>query len=135
MGVSRYKAVDAKKYGVTKQDLKDLKFYKMEVKRIRGEIAELEDMTAGINAWDVTDRINELLLKKEKRRKELIEALHVYLDKLEAIDKFFNELCERDKMLLTLLYVDGLSWYKSLEMIGLSHNGSNILDTFKRLRL
>ena len=134
MGVSRYKAVDARKYGVTKQDLKDLKFYKMEVKRIRGEIAELEDMTAGINAWEV-EGVDELLVKKEKRRKELIEALHVYLDKLEAIDKFFNELCERDKMLLTLLYVDGLSWYKSLEMIGLRHNGSNILDTFKRLRL
>ena len=134
MGVSRYKAVDARKYGVTKQDLKDLKFYKMEVKRIRGEIAELEDMTAGINTWEV-EGVDELLVKKEKRRKELIEALHTYLDKLEAIDKFFNELCERDKMLLTLLYVDGLSWYKSLEMIGLSHNGSNILDTFKRLRL
>lgn len=134
MGVSRYKAVDARKYGVTKQDLKDLKFYKMEVKRIRGEIAELEDITAGISTWDLAG-VDELLVKKEKRRKELIEALHVYLDKLEAIDKFFNELCERDKMLLTLLYVDGLSWYKSLEMIGLSHNGSNILDTFKRLRL
>ena len=134
MGVSRYKAVDARKYGVTKQDLKDLKFYKMEVKRIRGEIAELEDMTAGINTWEV-EGVDELLVKKEKRRKELIEALHTYLDKLEAIDKFFNELCERDKMLLTLLYVDGLSWYKSLEMIGLRHNGSNILDTFKRLRL
>lgn len=134
MGVSRYKAVDARKYGVTKQDLKDLKFYKMEVKRIRGEIAELEDITAGISTWEVAG-VDKLLVKKEKRRKELIEALHVYLDKLEAIDKFFNELCERDKMLLTLLYVDGLSWYKSLEMIGLSHNGSNILDTFKRLRL
>lgn len=134
MGVSRYKAVDARKYGVTKQDLKDLKFYKMEVKRIRGEIAELEDMTAGISTWEVAG-VDKLLVKKEKRKKELIEALHVYLDKLEAIDKFFNELCERDKMLLTLLYVDGLSWYKSLEMIGLSHNGSNILDTLKRLRL
>lgn len=134
MGVSRYKAVDARKYGVTKQDLKDLKFYKMEVKRIRGEIAELEDMTAGINTWEVAG-VDELLVKKEKRRKELIEALHVYLDKLEAIDKFFNELCERDKMLLTLLYVDGLSWYASCEAMGLKHNGKNILDTLKRLRL
>ena len=134
MGVSRYKAVDARKYGVTKQDLKDLKFYKMEVKRIRGEIAELEDMTAGINAWEVAG-VDELLVKKEKRRKELIEALHVYLDKLEAIDKFFNELCERDKMLLTLLYVDGLSWYKACENVGRARHTSVILNTFKRLRL
>ena len=134
MGVSRYKAVDARKYGVTKQDLKDLKFYKMEVKRIRSEIAELEDMTAGINTWEVAG-VDELLVKKEKRRKELIEALHVYLDKLEAIDKFFNELCERDKMLLTLLYVDGLSWYKACENIGQAHQSSTILRTFKRLRL
>ena len=115
----------------------------MEVKRIREEIAELEEITAGISTCDVTgvksqgtkDRISELLVKKEKRREQLIEALHVYLDKLEHIDKFFDELCERDKMFLTLLYVDGLSWYASCEAMGLKHNGKNILDTLKRLRL
>ena len=84
MGVSRYKAVDARKYGVTKQDLKDLKFYKMEVKRIRSEIAELEDMTAEINAWEVAGA-DELLVKKEKRRKELLEKKQRLEDEDEDI--------------------------------------------------
>lgn len=137
-----FKKVNAAEYGVTRDDLKDYKRLKLQIRQLREQIADLEDITAGVSSMEITgvknsefkDKIAEILIKKDELRGRLVDEINQCLELSEKIERFLNALCERDRIMLKLMYVKGLSWTKTCESMNLKSTQS-IADTLERLNL
>lgn len=137
-----FKKVNAADYGITRDDLKDYKRLKLQIKQLREQIADLEDITAGVSSMEITgvkntefkDKIAEILIKKDELRKHLVDEINQCLKLSEKIERFLNVLCERDRIMLKALYVKGVSWTKTCELMNLK-NTQSIADTLIRLNL
>lgn len=112
-----------------RDDLKSYKYLVWEISALRRQIADLEDLAAPVAQWSdlpkavggVSDPVAEALEKKEELKTRYVERLKTLLQEKERIDAWMLTLDGRDRMVVTTLYVEGLSWMPACEKLGISH--------------
>lgn len=135
------------RHRMTKQELSQLRYLGKEIELLKQQIADLERKMKtevisdvvwgsnpewpyerrrfhieGIDVWGYEKRLKRLKRKLKRRLEELIE-------KREKIEEYINSIDDSMiRMILTLRYVNGLSWRQVAKRIG----GGNTPDSVRK---
>ena len=110
---------------ISRDLLKGFRDLRLEVRGLRERIADLEEIYAPVAVWSdmpkgggVSDKVAEIVERKEELRERYIERLHELLGKEKQVLDWCEGLNAFDRAVVYGLYFEGKTWLQVAEELG-----------------
>lgn len=111
---------------ISRKFLKEFFSLRLELRVLRGQIADLEEIYAPVAVWSdmpkaqggTSDKVGDIVAKKDELRREYMDKLHELLEKEELVQKWSAKLNAFDRAVVYGLYFEGKSWLQVAEELG-----------------
>ena len=109
-----------------KEDFRELRFIKKEIELLKSDIAELHNTLRGTGVGGcknsgVSDTVGRAIELIDEKERLLNEALLRCVSKENAIlSEIYGVSDSRIRMILKLRFIDGLSWVKTAQELGVT---------------